>query len=101
MKTVFDPKDNIGTSTTPRSGHSSRWKKAAVTASVIVSSLLTGCSTLMCAGTGTCADHTMTYRTPATKGQFTPQTVMVNGQTVIIVPEYSSNRTQAILIPGK
>lgn len=68
---------------------------------MIATVFLTGCSTLMCAGTGTCVEGTMTYKTPTSKGAFTPQTVMVNGQPVIIVPEYSSGRTQSILIPGK
>jgi hypothetical protein len=93
---------HMETSTTPRGGVLGRWIKAPLAAGVMVSGLLlSGCSTLMCAGTGTCVDHTMSYRTPTTKGQFTPQTVMLNGQSIIIVPEYSSNRTQAILIPGK
>jgi hypothetical protein len=68
---------------------------------VLVTVLLTGCSTMMCAGTGTCVDGTMTYKTPVQRGQFTPQTVTVNGQSLIIIPEYSSQKTQAILIPGK
>ncbi len=97
-----NPLVHKGTSTTPKSGCSSRWDKAAVTASVMVSSLfLSGCSTMLCVGTGTCSDLPMTYSRPQQPGQFTPQTVLVNGQPVIVIPEYSSQRTQTILIPGK
>lgn len=73
-------------------------KKIIVTISLLS---MTGCSSMMCLGTGVCADGAMTYKTPTAKGQFTPQTVMVNGQPIIIVPEYSSQRTHTILIPGK
>ena len=62
---------------------------------------LSGCSTMMCVGTGVCHDGTMTFKGTQAKGQFTPQTIMLNGQPIIIVPEYSSQRTQSILIPGK
>lgn len=73
-------------------------KKILITVSLLV---LTGCSTMMCVGTGTCHDGTMTFKGTQARGQFTPQTIMLNGQPIIIVPEYSSQRTQAILIPGK
>lgn len=97
-----NPLDHKGTSTTPQDGCAGRWIKATAAASVMVSSLfLSGCSTMLCVGTGTCSDKPMTYSRPQQPGQFTPQTVMLNGQPVIIVPEYSSQRTQSILIPGK
>lgn len=63
--------------------------------------LLTGCSTMMCMGTGTCVDGTMSFKGAQAKGQFTPQTIQLNGQSIIIIPEYSSGRTQAILVNGK
>lgn len=93
-----NPLDHKGTSTTPQAGCAGRWIKATVAASVMVSSLfLSGCSTMMCVGTGTCADGTMTFKGTQAKGQFTPQTVITSQGTYIVIRDHQSGTISSII----
>ena len=58
---------------------------------------LTGCSTMMCLGTGTCVDGAGSYNPTVRGGAFTPSTVSLPLGNYIIVPNYSSGGISAVI----
>lgn len=59
--------------------------------------MLSGCSTMMCVGTGTCVDGDMRYD-PTVKGSATtPSTVILPSGTYVIVPNYSTGGISAVI----
>jgi hypothetical protein len=72
---------------------------------IILSVLLTGCATVdrfVCTGTGTCARlDNPTYQTPLTSTALNPTTattVVTNGSTYVIVPNYSGGAYPSAII---
>lgn len=61
---------------------------------------LSGCSTMLCTGTGTCEATGRTADT-YTRGAFTPTTVTLPMGTYVIVPDYNSGRISSVIQSGR